>query len=221
MNIENEIFKRTIIDFNKLEEYGFKKENNIYKYSKIFMDDFKAEIIVNSDGKLSGKIYDLNTDDEYINFRIESQNGKFVNEVREEYKNILEDIKNHCTDKLYFITKQANRITKSIIEVYGDEPEFVWDKFPGYGIFRNPNNEKWYSLIVNIDKSKLDKNCTGEVEIINLKLEPDKISKLLHKNGFYPAYHMNKQNWLSIILDDTISDEEIIKFIKESHQYTE
>jgi len=221
MNIENEIFKRIIIDFNKLEEYGFKKENNIYKYSKIFMNGFKAEIIVNSDGKLSGKIYDLNTDDEYINFRIESQNGKFVNEVREQYKNILEDIKNHCTDKLYFITKQANRIAKSIIEVYGDEPEFVWDKFPGYGIFRNPNNEKWYSLIVNIYKSKLDKNCTGEVEIINLKLEPDKISKLLHKNGFYPAYHMNKQNWLSIILDDTISDEEIIKFIKESHQYTE
>jgi len=185
------------------------------------MNGFKAEIIVNSDGKLSGKIYDLNTDDEYINFRIESQNGKFVNEVREQYKNILEDIKNHCTDKLYFITKQANRIAKSIIEVYGDEPEFVWDKFPGYGIYRNPNNEKWYSLIVNIDKSKLDKNCTGEVEIINLKLEPDKISKLLHKNGFYPAYHINKQNWLSIILDDTISDEEIIKFIKESHQYTE
>lgn len=32
---------------------------------------------------------------------------------------------------------------------------------------------------------------------------------------------MNKTNWITIILDDTVKDEEIIACIKESHQYTE
>lgn len=42
MNIEKEIFKRSIVDFKKLEDYGFLKENKVYKYSKIFMNNFKA-----------------------------------------------------------------------------------------------------------------------------------------------------------------------------------
>lgn len=221
MNIENEIFKRMNVDFKKLIEYGFIKENNIYKYSKEFMDSFRADIIIDEEGTISGKIYDTSTNYEYTNFRLENQAGEFVNSVREEYKKILNDISKNCFTKKYFITKQANRVTKMIMDLYHDEPEFAWEKFPGYAIFKNSSNEKWYGLICNIDKNKLDKKTSGEVEILNVKLDSNDIEQLLNKKVFYPAYHMNKKNWISIILDDTLTDEEIIKYIKISHSYTE
>ena len=60
-----------------------------------------------------------------------------------------------------------------------------------------------------------------EVEIINVKLNEEKIKKLLKQKGFYQAYHMNKKNWISIILDNTLSDDEIMTYIEESHRFTE
>ena len=221
MDIENEIFKRTRIKIDTLIPYGFTKSENVYNYSKIFMNSFKADIVINEQGVVKGKVYDLNVGDEYLNFRIENSVGEFVNSVREEYKSILKDIRKHCFEKLYFMTEQANRITKKIIDKYNDEPEFAWEKFPGYGIFRNPNNEKWYGLILNIEKSKIDKESTGEVEVINVKLEDKKIPDLLKKKGFYPSYHMNKKNWVTIILDNTLTDEEVMECVRISHQYTE
>lgn len=221
MNIEKEIFKRMKLNVETLIPYGFTSSENVYKYSKTFMDSFQVNIIIDTKGNVTGKIVDLSVDEEYINFRIESQNGKFVHRVREEYKSILEDIKDHCFEKRYFITEQANRIAEKIIEKYHNEPEFPWKKSPGNGIFRNPNDKKWYGLIMNIDKSKIDKKCTGEIEVINVKLDVEIIPKLLKKKGFYPAYHMNKKNWITIILDDTLTDDEIMRYIHMSHSYTD
>lgn len=221
MNIENEIFKRTKINIDALIPYGFIKCENIYKYSKEFMNSFRADIIINEQGNVTGKVYDLNDNYEYTNFRIENQIGEFASTIRTEYKNILIDIRKHCFENLYFLTEQANRISKKIIEIYHDEPEFAWTKFPGYGIFKNPSNEKWYGLIMNIDKSKLDKKSSKEVEVINVKLDSNKIEELLKKKGFYPSYHMNKKNWITIVLDDTLKDEEIMEYVRISHKYTE
>ena len=221
MTIEEELFKRTKIDFDKIYEYGFKKEKTLFKYSKIIMNDtFRVDIEIDNDGMVKGKVYDLSFGDEYTNFRIENSTGSFVGQVRYEFKSLLKDIRSKCFIKESFIFEQSNRITNLIKEKYGDEPEFEWEKFPGYATFRNPNSKKWYGIIMNIDKSKLEERSFGEVEIIDIKLEPQKIEKLLQQEGFYPAYHMNKKNWITIILDNTISDEDLIKLIEESYSYT-
>ncbi len=157
MNIENEIFKRRYIDLEKINDYGFKRINNIYTYSKKISDDFRVDIEINENKIVSGKIYDLNTNEEYTNFRNYNQNGEFVNYIRDEYKKVLEDIALKCFQKRYFITEQSNRIANLIFNLYNDKSEFVWDSSPGFGIFRNPINRKWYGLLMNIDKSKIDK----------------------------------------------------------------
>lgn len=90
----------------------------------------------------------------------------------------------------------------------------------GYAIFRNSNSRKWYGAIMNIDKSKIEEKASGEVEIMDIKLEATKIEKLLGEKGFYPAWHMNKKSWITIILDNTISDEDIMKLVEESYSYT-
>lgn len=212
--MENEIFKRCQVDLKKIRNYGFKKEKENYIFSKNFLNNqFKAVIIVDHQGILSSKVYDNLTSEEYnnINFAVE---GKFVNSVREAYKYILNDIKEKCFIQKYFLSEQANRIVQYIIDKYGNKPEFLWDKFPYYGVFKK--NNKWYAIIMNIDKSKIT-NDSGEVEIINLKVLEKEISKLLNQEGFYKAYHMNKKSWITIILDDTVDDKIIFDLIDNSY----
>ena len=214
MNIEKEIFKRGKIDYQKLIQYGFKKDNEIYKYSVNFMNDkFRADITININGQVTGKVWDIKVDDEYTNFRIENNTGEFAGKVKEEYQNILNDIKDKCFINEDFIYNQTNRIAKYIKDKYNVSPEFPWDSSPGCGVFRCPNN-KWFGLIMNIDESKLNTH-SGEVEIINIKA--NNITELIKKEGYYRAYHMNKEKWLTILLNDTVKDNEIITLIDESY----
>ncbi len=222
MTIEEELWKRAKIDWNKILKYGFKKENSLYKYSKNIMDDtFRIDIEISKEGIVKGKIIDLSFGEEYTNFLVEGNMGSFANQVKEEYENVLKDIRNNCSMRKDFIYEQSNRIAKEIKEKYGDDPQFEWEKFPGYATFRNKDSKKWYGIIMNIDKNKLEKKSNGEVEIIDIKLEPNEIEELLNLDGFYSAYHMNKKNWITIILNDTISDEKILKLIEKSYSYTE
>jgi len=219
--IIDKIFKGRKFITDTLIPYGFKKVENSYIFTKnILNDTFQVYVEFTNTGVLKVKAIDLSFHEEYVNYRIENQNGAFVNKVREELEKILIDIKNNCTIECYFLTRQANRIANLIIAKYKDFPDFAWQKFPGYGTFKNPDNGKWYALIMNINKSKIDTG-DGEVEILDVKLDEKKIKDLLNRKGFYKAYHMNKNTWISILLDDTISDEEIIGYIEESHKFTE
>lgn len=219
MDIENKIFKRTEVLYNKLIPFGFKKINDKYIISKnILNDSFRIDVEIEN-GNIKGKVYDLSFGEEYTNYRMENQTGEFVNTIKEEFEKFLLDIKNKCTSPKYFITDQANRITNLVENKYNNIPEFPWKKSPGFGIFRNPENKKWYGLIFNINRNKLD-DGDGEVEAINLKLDKEKIVNLLNQKGFYPAYHMNKKHWITIILDDTISDKDVMNYIDESHTLT-
>ncbi len=220
MTIEEEIFKRTKVDFDKLLRYGFKMDKSLYKYSKNIIDNsFRIDVEIDKNGIVSGKVYDLAFGDEYNNFRIENS-GIFAYKIESHFRKLLEDIKSNCFVEEAFISKQANRIAKLIKEKYGDSPNFEWEKFPGYATFRNAESKKWYGIIMNIDKSKLGDDFSLEVEIIDIKLEPEEISDLLKKEGFYPAYHMNKKSWITIILDDTVDDQDIINLIDKSYSYT-
>ncbi len=221
MKIEENIFKRYSPDFNKLKKYGFKKHSNKYIFEKTFMDDqFNAHIEINSNSEIIGKVFELENNDEYLPLRVEAQSG-FAQSVRFEYEEILKEIRTECFNKQYYIYPQSNRITDLIINKYGDEPEFLWKKFSGSGIFRNPESKKWYAAILDCDRGKIQAGKSGLIEVIDLKLEPKEVQKIIQKPNFYTGYHMNKKSWISIILDESVSDEEIMKFVDRSHNLTE
>lgn len=217
MNIENEVFEKAIVNYKKLKEYGFIPKDNVYTYSKLFMNNaFWAIINVGQDGKVFGKIIDNETKEEYLNYKITGLAGTYSKEVREEYKEILRDICNKCFDKKYFKYDQANRVADYIINKYQVYPEFLWEKYDDFGVFKNKKNNKWFVLIANVDFSKLD-NENGEVEIINVKCDSKKLDDFLTKKGFYKAYHMNKKSWITVVLNDTIEDVKVFKLIDDSY----
>lgn len=221
MDTENKIFERCLPDFDKLKNYGFIKCGGCWKFEKLFKDNaFRAAITITKDKKVSGTVYDTENDDEFLPLKVENGQGAFVGEIREDYKKILEDIRKKCFTKKYYIYPQSNRITNLVIEKYGNKPEFLWEKFKGTGIFRNPKSRKWYLAIMDVEGSKIQKNKKGTVEIALIKLKPQNVEKMIKQEHFYPAWHMNKKYWISVILDDTVSDDKIMQLIDESHQLT-
>lgn len=224
MSYESDFFKRYNPDFEQLTQYGFRHTENGYEYSADMMDgQFRAQIYISDDCHICGKIIETELNEEYIGYRIANQAGAFVGQVRQAYNALLNDIRQNCFTKQYFLTAQANRIAGTIIARYGDIPEFMWDKAPGFGVFRNPKSHKWYALVMNIDKSKLDggseakESAPSEVEVLNLKLTADLVQTLLSQNGYYPSYHMKKPDWISLILDETIDDDQVMKLVEISH----
>lgn len=214
MNLENDIFKKTIPNYENLEKYGFKKEQNKYIYKTKIMDNqFEAQVII--DKQIEGKLIDQDTLEEYTNIRLENM-GTYANKVKNEYEKVLLDIKEKCFKEQYFMFPQSNRIAQYIIKNYNSYPEFLWKKLDGSAVFRNKKNNKWFGIIMDINKNKLD-NENKVIEIINVKIREEEKEDILKNKGFYEAYHMNKNNWITIILDETVSDEKIIKMIDNSY----
>lgn len=70
---------------------------------------------------------------------------------------------------------------------------------------------------MNLEKGKITgEEESEEVEVLNVKLDDD-VQKYLKVNGIYPSYHQSKKSWVTIILDDTLSDKEIMKLIDISY----
>ncbi|WP_435056293.1 MmcQ/YjbR family DNA-binding protein, partial [Thomasclavelia cocleata] len=63
---------------------------------------------------------------------------------------------------------------------------------------------KWYGLIMNIPYKSLKIEKEGKIDVLNVKNKPSKIEHLIDFKHYFPAYHMNKKYWISILLDSTI-----------------
>ena len=224
MKIEDDIFKKYSVDIKKLLEYGFTHKKDKYYIEKTFLNNqFRAVIEADKDGKVFGTVYDIENDDEFLPLRVENSNGSFVGEVRTGYEAILLDIRDKCFVKKYFIYSQSNRITNLIAEKYGNAPEFLWEQFDGSGIFRNPETNKWYAAILDVQRNKVQTNSKSSeiIEVIDLKLDPEYLKELVKQPNFYTGYHMNKKYWITVILDDSVSDDTIMDLIAKSHVFTE
>ena len=103
---------------------------------------------------------------------------------------------------------------------YSTNPEKTFAKFPNYCILRHSVNNKWYGLIMNVERKKLGIDSNGETDVIDIKVETELIGSLLKKDGYYPAYNMNKENWISIDLSSNIIFEEIKEMIDNSYKLT-
>ena len=113
------------------------------------------------------------------------------------------------------------KIFEYIRNQYGADPEYLWEKFPDYAIFRHTDNKKWFALVASIGRDKLGLDGKGYIDVINLKInDPMLQDELIHENGIFSAYHMNKRSWISIILDDSLSDDEVITYIDRSYELT-
>ena len=104
---------------------------------------------------------------------------------------------------------QRERITEYLKETYDTDAEYLWESSPTSAAFRHKGSKKWYALAMNISKEKLGIKDSALTDILDIKCDPLMLGSLLMEDGFFPAYHMNKNSWITVILDDTVPDDKI------------
>ena len=63
-------------------------------------------------------------------------------------------------------------------------------------------------------------NKPVDVDILNVKCDPVMMGSLRGKSGFCPAYHMNKDKWITILLDGSAGQEDIKALLAISYSMT-
>ena len=107
-----------------------------------------------------------------------------------------------------------------IAGTYGVEPDFPWARFPNHMVFRHEQNRKWFALLMSIPGSKLGIPGDQTVDILNLKCDPLLTGSHRREPGFYPAYHMNKETWITAALDGSAEEERIKQLLHMSFYLT-
>ena len=112
-------------------------------------------------------------------------------------------------------------ITDYIKKKYSVSPEYLWKRYPDYAVFRHEDNNKWFALTAGVSGVKLGMAGDAPVDVINLKID-DLFFRdmLIREEGIFPGYHMNKQHWISVLLDGTVSEQQIYDLIDMSYLAT-
>lgn len=104
---------------------------------------------------------------------------------------------------------------------YRIEPDYPWFDNPESAVFRHQDNRKWFALIMEVPLNKLQHEAQDQlVTIMNIKCEALLADFLRKERGIYPAYHMNKEKWISIQIENSISDDKIMELLHESYLMT-
>lgn len=112
-----------------------------------------------------------------------------------------------------------------VTSTYVASPEYLWKRSPNACIFRHEKNRKWFCVVITVKKTALKSaDINGEdsslIDIANFKVHPLFIHSLKEKEGILPGYHMNKEHWVTALLDHHLTDGQVKELLEESYQLT-
>ena len=90
-----------------------------------------------------------------------------------------------------------------------------WEPSPTYTVYRHSDNKKWLALVFDATKEQLlrlkpEDNAVQEyvdgekIDIVNLKLDPEMIDDVVKSPGIFPAFHMDRRHWITVLLNGTV-----------------
>ena len=199
----------------KLIQNGFvKTESGYFRESKLM--DFLLRVQVTNEGKVNADLFDSEADAPYTLHLVANAEGNFVGEVRRAYEEALLSLAETCFDRAVF----KQRLTKDLLlcakEKYEEDCEYLWERYPDCGVLRRAENRKWYAVIMTVAGNKVGLSTDNIVEIVDLRAQAEVVNTLSNKRGFAPAWHMNKKNWLTVLLDGSVEFSTIAEMLENS-----
>ena len=94
---------------------------------------------------------------------------------------------------------------------YGTSPDYPFVEDFLTAVLRHSDNRKWYALVMRVSRRKLGIESDEVIDVVNLKLPTEMFGSFGAADGVYPAYHMNKLHWISVLLPDAPDD--VVKFL--------
>ncbi|MGN0730783.1 MAG: MmcQ/YjbR family DNA-binding protein [Treponema sp.] len=219
------IFRSAKIKKDSLEAAGFATTDGAtYTMSPtVSAGAFRADITLSlEDQTLTVHLFDTETGEKYALFDMPSSHGAFVASLREEVQLLIDDIKSKC-----FESKDLkDEYIAWIKNQFGAEPDFPWPDTPDYCVFRCPN-EKWFALVMRIKYKQLVQSITGcqqpysgdeNVWVVNMKADQAEIPNLIDNKSIFPAWHMNKKHWITVLLTAVTDFEKLCELTLKSYE---
>ena len=210
------IFRSAKIKMDSLKTTGFttSDSNNYELQIPVSNGAFNAVIsLVVSEQTLTVHLFDSVTNEKYALFDMPS-NGAFVASLREEVQKIVDDIKAKCFET----NDLKDDFIAWIKSQFGAEPDYPWpDDAPYSFVFRCPN-QKWFALVMKIKYRQLGLTGDEEVWVVNMKAEQDAIPNLVDHKSIFPAWHMNKKHWITVLLTAATDFNKLCELTQKSYE---
>ena len=88
------------------------------------------------------------------------------------------------------------------LDTFGTSPDYPFDDWMESAVFRHRDSRKWYAIMMRVSRRKFGLDSDETVDVVNLKLPSEMFGSFRADEGVYPAYHMNKVHWISVLLPD-------------------
>ena len=85
---------------------------------------------------------------------------------------------------------------------YGTSPDYPFEDLLDTAVLRHADNRKWYALLMRLSPERLSKEGKEKLTVVNLKMPSELWGSFGEADGVYPAYHMNKAHWVSVVLEE-------------------
>ena len=99
---------------------------------------------------------------------------------------------------------------------YGIKPEYFFKNNPSDATLRHQNG-KCFAVFMQVEKQKLGLPGKDVVDIMNVKVDSDLMGILIHTKGVLPGYHMDREQWISVVLDGTVRDASVLDLLDMSY----
>lgn len=106
-----------------------------------------------------------------------------------------------------------------LAEKYSCIPDYPWEGDNDSAVFRHRVSKKWFALLMNISADKIMPDEEGRIWVVNVKADKWNISDLCMEKGIYPAYHMNKMHWVTVVLKE-VNVSMMDKLLENSYELT-
>lgn len=107
------------------------------------------------------------------------------------------------------MTKQA--FVDYCLNTYGTAADYPFEEDFETAVLRHGGNRKWYALVMQVSRRTFGFDCDEVIDVVNLKLPLEMFGSFGPSEGVYPAYHMNKLHWISVLLPDAETD--LVEFL--------
>ena len=94
---------------------------------------------------------------------------------------------------------------------YNTTADYPFDENFETAVLRHSNNHKWYTIVMRVSLRKFGFDSDEVIDVVNLKLPTEMFGSFGAADGVYPAYHMNKLHWISVLLPDAPDD--VVQFL--------
>ena len=92
------------------------------------------------------------------------------------------------------------------LDTFGTAADYPFEEDFETAVLRHADNRKWYAIVMRVSRRKFGLGSDEVIDVVNLKLPTEMFGSFGAADGVYPAYHMNKQHWISVLLPDAPAD---------------